>query len=170
MHRRLHQQSAFVTGGSSGIGRSAAIALAEEGARVAVCGRSRERLDETAAAVREAGGDALTVVADVRNEVEIDRAAGEVLDRFGRIDIHIASAGRGGNQGARRLPYAVVQMPTEEWDDVIDTNLKGVFLSNRAVIPTMIQQGSGTILNISSSRGARGEHRTRRRTPHPNTG
>jgi NAD(P)-dependent dehydrogenase (short-subunit alcohol dehydrogenase family) len=150
--RRLRGQVALVTGASSGIGRAAAIALAGEGAGVTVAGRDRPRVEETAARVRERGGEALALVADVRREDDMERAVRETLDAFGRLDVLIASAGRGATRG----PRAVVQMPADEWDEIIDTNLKGVFLSNRAVLPAMIRQRSGTILNVSSARGATG--------------
>ena len=153
MRSRLHGRVAFVTGASSGIGRAAALALARAGARVAVSGRDRGRLEHTADAIRDAAGEVLALVADVRDEQAMNQAVEQILHRFGRVDIHIASAGRGGGTGGR-LPRAVVQMSASEWDEVIDTNLKGVFLSNRAVLPAMIRQGAGCILNVSSSRGA----------------
>lgn len=149
---RLHQQVAVVTGASSGIGRAAAVALAREGAKVAVLGRDAARVAESAAEVRRQGTEALAVLADVRREQDLEWAAGQVLEAFGRIDLLIASAGRGGESG----PRAVVQMPVEEWDDIIDTNLKGLFLSNRAVLPAMVRQRSGTIVNVSSARGGTG--------------
>jgi len=145
----LKGQVAFVTGASSGIGRAAAIALAREGADVAVLGRDRARVDETAAQVSAHGVAALPLVADVCREEEIETAVGRILERFGRIDIQIASAGR----GAARGPRAVVQLPLEEWEAIVDINLKGAFLSNRAVLPAMMKQRSGTILNVSSARG-----------------
>lgn len=147
--KRFTGQVAFVTGASSGIGRAAAIALAREGADVAVLGRDRGRVEETAAQVRAQGTAALPLVADVCNEEQMEDAARQVLDRFGRIDIQIASAGRGATHG----PRAVVQLPLEEWEAIVDTNLKGAFLSNRAVLPAMMRQRSGTILNVSSARG-----------------
>jgi 3-oxoacyl-[acyl-carrier protein] reductase len=152
MPEPLRQQVALVTGASSGIGRAAAIALAAEGAHVALLGRDRGRLDQAAAEVRRHGPEALPLVADVRSEEDLDEAVRRTLEAFGRIDIHIASAGRGGAQ----VPRAVVQIPIAEWDEIIDTNLKGVFLSNRAVLPTMIGRRSGTIINVSSARGATG--------------
>jgi 3-oxoacyl-[acyl-carrier protein] reductase len=149
---RLSRQVAVVTGASSGIGRAAAIALAGEGASVAVLGRDPGRLEECAQQVRGRGGVALPLIADVRNEGDMGLAVRQALEAFGRIDIHIASAGLGGTHG----PRAVVQMPAQEWDEIINTNLKGVFLSNRAVLPAMIRQRSGTIINVSSARAAIG--------------
>jgi len=147
--KRLTGRIAFVTGASSGIGRAAAIALAREGADVAVLGRDRARVEETAGQVSALGAAALPLVADVCDEEQIESAARQILERFGRIDIQIASAGR----GAARGPRAVVQLSIEEWEAIVDINLKGAFLSNRAVLPTMMKQRSGTILNVSSARG-----------------
>jgi NAD(P)-dependent dehydrogenase (short-subunit alcohol dehydrogenase family) len=94
---------------------------------------------------------------DVRSESDMQEMAKRVLDEFGRIDILVAAAGIGGSlASAKRLPYAVVQMPLKEWDEVIDTNLKGIFLSNRAVLGAMMKQRKGNIINVSSSRGATG--------------
>jgi 3-oxoacyl-[acyl-carrier protein] reductase len=82
--------------------------------------------------------------------------AERTLEAWGRIDILIASAGSVGTlAGERGMPFALVQLPTADWDEVIDTNLKGVFLSNRAVLPAMLAQGRGEIVNVSSARGAR---------------
>lgn len=146
---RLKGQVAFVTGASSGIGRAAAIALAREGADVAVLGRDRARVEETAGQVSALGVASLPLVADVCDEEQIEAAARQILERFGRIDIQIASAGRGATRG----PRAVVQLSIEEWEAIVDINLKGAFLSNRAVLPAMMKQRSGTILNVSSARG-----------------
>jgi 3-oxoacyl-[acyl-carrier protein] reductase len=152
MQPRLQRQVAFVSGASSGIGRAVAVAFAREGARVALVGRDRERLEDAAAQVRRAGGTALPLSADVRSEAEVQGAVARVLEEFSRIDVHVASAGRGGESG----PRAVVQLAVEEWDEIVDTNLKGVFLTNRAVLPAMLRQRSGTIVNVSSARGATG--------------
>jgi NAD(P)-dependent dehydrogenase (short-subunit alcohol dehydrogenase family) len=146
---RLRDRVAVVTGASSGIGRAAAVALAREGAKVALLGRDASRVEEAAAKVRAQGSVALPLLADVRDEPAVAAAASRVLEAFGRIDVLVASAGRGGSSG----PRAVVQMPVEEWDAIVDTNLKGLFLSNRAVLPAMIRQRSGTIVNVSSARG-----------------
>jgi 3-oxoacyl-[acyl-carrier protein] reductase len=153
--RRLDGEVAIVTGGSSGIGRAVCLALAAEGARVVVVGRSPERTRETSEQLgRQAGQtDPLWLALDVRREEETEEMARRTLSRFGRIDILVACAGVGKSPGSQRLlPYPVAQMPAEEWDAVLDTNLKGTFLSNRAVLPAMIEQRRGQIVNISSAR------------------
>ncbi len=163
-HNRMTQiqgQVAIVTGGSSGIGRATAVALAREGAKVVVVGRNTLRIDETISIIRDVTNRRLSTASplglalDVRSESDMIEMAQTTMDKFGRIDILVAAAGTGGSTAmARRLPYAIVQMPVEEWDEVIDTNLKGIFLSNRAVLPAMMWQRRGNIINISSSRGA----------------
>jgi 3-oxoacyl-[acyl-carrier protein] reductase len=154
----LQGRVAVVTGGSGGIGRAACLALARHGARVAVIGRDAVRVEETATAVRALSPDrppheaALALHgADVRDEAAVERAAGAVLERFGRIDILIAAAGIGRAAGAGLVPAPVVQLTAEAWDEVVDTNLKGVFLWNRAVLRDMLRRRSGQILNVSSA-------------------
>jgi 3-oxoacyl-[acyl-carrier protein] reductase len=153
MGRRLAGAVAIVTGGSSGIGRATALALAREGARVVVVGRHRVRLEETVAAIGETVAFSLRL--DVTREEDMEEMPRQTLARFDRIDILVAAAGvqRGPRSGGH-LPYAVAAMPVEEWDAVVGTNLKGVFLSNRAVLPAMMARHRGWIVNIASSRGA----------------
>jgi NAD(P)-dependent dehydrogenase (short-subunit alcohol dehydrogenase family) len=147
---------AIVTGGSIGIGLSTAVALAQEGVCVVVVGRNRERLDEALWELdqKTESSENLGLALDVRRESDMEQMIQRTLDHFGRIDILVSAAGilraRGG------FLRTLQQMTVEEWDDVIDTNLLGVFLSNRAVIPTMIQQRSGNIINISSTSGLKG--------------
>lgn len=153
----LQGRVAIVTGGSSGIGRAACLALAGSGARVVVVGRTEahiaETLDEIGRAAPEAP-EALGLRLDVADEADMETMAEQALRRFGRIDILIASAGiSNGYSFNRMVPYGVAQLPVGEWDDVIRTNLRGVFLSNRAVLPQMTRQRSGQIINIASSPG-----------------
>lgn len=157
----LENRVAIVTGGSSGIGRATAIALFRAGADVVVVGRNVHHIKETLSMLhdesrgRTDNRDMLGLPLDVRKECDMNEMVAKTLKTYGRVDILVAAAGSGGSRAAvRGLPYAVVQLPTDEWDEVIDTNLKGVFLSNRAVLPVMIRQREGDIVNISSSRGA----------------
>lgn len=158
MAGRLDQQVAIVTGGSSGIGRATAVALAAEGVRLVVVGRSPAKIDETIALAREQNPslDALGLSLDVTRRSDMDLMAAKTLERFGRIDILVASAGCGGGRLSRErnVPYAVVQLPLAEWSEIVDTNLNGVIHSVQAVLPAMIAQRSGQILPVSSSRGA----------------
>ncbi len=157
----LENKVAIITGGSSGIGRATAVALSRWGADVVVVGRNVEHIEETLSMVREErkeqtyAGDPLGLSLDVRKESDMNKMVEQTIEKFGRVDILVAAAGSGGSIATtRKFPYAVVQLPTEEWDEVIDTNLKGIFLSNRAVLQVMMKRRKGDIINISSSRGA----------------
>jgi NAD(P)-dependent dehydrogenase (short-subunit alcohol dehydrogenase family) len=123
-----------------------------------VVGRDRTRLEETIALIRENGPspDVMALALDVRSEVDMEEMARSTMERHGRIDYLVAAAGVGTAWTRRGMPpRGVASLSGAEWDEVVDTNLKGVFLSNRAVLPIMIGQGSGSIVNVSSARGAR---------------
>jgi NAD(P)-dependent dehydrogenase (short-subunit alcohol dehydrogenase family) len=148
---------AVVTGGGSGIGRSVAIALARAGASVVVAGRTIERLEETVEKAQRhaaAGARCLALTADVRDEEAMTAMADRVVEEFERIDMLVASAGilRAMSAG----PKPVTKLTVEEWQEVLHTNLRGTFLANRAVLPAMIRQKQGEILNLSSTSGLRG--------------
>ncbi|HEY8461399.1 MAG TPA: SDR family oxidoreductase [Blastocatellia bacterium] len=141
---------AVVTGASSGIGRAAALALAERGLRLALLARSESVLSGVADEARGRGAsDAAYFICDVRDESAVDRAIASTLDRFGRIDVLINSAGLS-------LNGEVDGYSLEDWRTVIDTNLTGTFLTCRAVAPVMKRQGGGQIINISSGAGRNG--------------
>jgi 3-oxoacyl-[acyl-carrier protein] reductase len=143
---KINGQAAIISGGGTGIGRGIALALGEAGVRVVVCGRRREPLEETAAAVRESGGEALAVQADVSDEADVERLVRETLGAFGRLDILVNNAGIGGGNAIHRHSL-------EDWENVMAVNLRGPFLLSRAVLPGMRAQRSGHILNISSESG-----------------
>jgi 3-oxoacyl-[acyl-carrier protein] reductase len=148
---------AIVTGGSSGIGRACALDLARHGAAVVVVGRDPGRLRETCELARAEGSPEMVPMAlDVRREPDMAEMARATVDRYGRIDFLVAAAGLGGARSGRgTVPRGVDRLSPAEWDEVVDTNLRGVFLSNRAVLPVMMDQGHGGIVNVSSARGAR---------------
>ena len=143
---RLENKVAIVTGGGTGIGRGVALALAGEGARVVVCGRRMDRLEQTAQTIRQAGGSVLAVQADVSDAQDVDRLVATVMERYGKIDILINNAGiaEGGE---------LHNLTPETWDRVMQTNLRGPFLTMRRVLPVMRLQSSGHIINISSESG-----------------
>jgi len=145
---------AVVTGGASGIGRATCLALIGTSANVVVVDVNRELVEQTVHAARAIGGVAEGLVLDVRREADMEEMARRTMDRFGRIDILVASAGILRARGSS--PKPLVQVTSEEWDQVLDTNLKGMFLSNRAVLPAMIKQHSGDIVNLSSVSGKQG--------------
>lgn len=142
-----------VTGATSGIGRATALMLASDGAKVVAAGRNAERLS---ALGRELAfvcptDNFMTIECDVAGEAGVNAMAEGALARFGRIDALVTSAGVGRSSHAKSVfPVETARLPLCEWEDVLSVNLTGVFLSNRAVLPAMIKQKSGTIVNISS--------------------
>jgi NAD(P)-dependent dehydrogenase (short-subunit alcohol dehydrogenase family) len=137
---------AFVTGGSQGIGRAIVEVLAANGASVGVCGLEVDRVDDTVAAVGADGGQALAVPADVTDWSSVERAVGATVDRFGRLDVLVTSAGiqRYGN---------VVDTDEATWDQVMAVNLKGVYLVARAALPHLRTSGHGSVVVVSSVQG-----------------
>ena len=135
---------ALVTGGSSGLGRKICEFFAEFGADVAFCGRNRERLAETAELVEKFGHRAMPIQADVSNPDDIKAMVNEIVGKLGGIDILVNNAGM--------LPAdaKVHEIPVESWDEVMNVDLKGVFLCMKEVLPVMIKQKKGNIINISS--------------------
>jgi len=139
----LKDKFAVITGASSGLGADAAFALAQAGASVAVLARRKEKLEETKAKITEAGGRCIAVACDVCNEDSVKAAVSEVLKEFGRIDILINNAGvavRGG----------VDTLTEEDWNKSMDTNVKGIFLLSKYVVPGMKEQKHGKIINVAS--------------------
>src|SRR3989442_6560913 len=145
----LSGKAAIVTGGSRGIGLAIARALVEQGAHVAITGRTEEKID---AAVKELqpvardGGTVTGLCADVRNYHDVDRLMNHVEERFGGLDILVNNAGIG-------LFRAAADMTVEEWHSIIDTNLTGVFYCCHAALPRLRARGGGWIINISSLAG-----------------
>ena len=144
--KRLNGQVAIVTGGGSGIGQGVALALAQEGARVVVCGRREQPLEATAAAIRAQGGEAMAVQADVARAQDVERLVQATLKAYGTVDILVNNAGIGGGE-------TIHAHDIEAWDQVMAINLRGPFLTARAVLPLMRAQRSGHIVNISSEAG-----------------
>ncbi|MBK7973425.1 MAG: SDR family oxidoreductase [Deltaproteobacteria bacterium] len=145
---RLDGQVVIVTGGTGGIGRAVCRGVVAEGGRVTVADVGRERIDEV---VAELGSERALGFPFEAREDENHALVQTTLSTFGRIDGLVAAAGILRKRGTP--PKPVVQITVDEWDDVIDINLKGTFLSNRAVLPTLIAQHSGTIVNVSSVSG-----------------
>jgi 3-oxoacyl-[acyl-carrier protein] reductase len=140
---------AIVTGGGSGIGRTTALLLAERKASVVVCGRRLEALNETVTLIERSGGRGIALTTDIRDSLHVSAMVRAVLERFGRIDVLINNAGVA-------LAKPMGETTDAEWDEVIDTNLKGVFLCSKAVLPNMIAAGRGVIINVSSILGQSG--------------
>ena len=147
---QLQDRTAIVTGASRGIGRAIALAFAGEGARVVVTARSTDLLDELADEVRRAGTEAVAVAADLAVEADINRIAEAARAAFGRIDILV------NNAGIIHPKVDLVDFDSDLWRRVIDVNLTAPALLAKAVLPAMIEQKSGKILNISSIGGRKG--------------
>ena len=160
------EKVAIVTGGSSGIGKAISIALAQSGYQVTIIGRTPKYLQATLdQLITSSPGDIkpshIGLALDVANEHDMRQMASETLERFGRIDLLVASAGVGKKAGSTRvMPYSTADLPPDEWEAVIGINLTGTFLSNRAVLAPMIEQRSGHIINICSSTTPHGLHGT----------
>lgn len=141
---RLDGEVAFVTGGGRGIGRATAIALAKEGASVAVVARSTNEIEEVAGLINESGGKALAATADVTNGAQVDRAVQKISDELGPIDILVNNAGGG------RAIGPVWEVDADEWWATVEINLRSVFLCCHAILPSMVARGRGRIINVSS--------------------
>ncbi len=143
----LAGQIAVVTGASRGIGAAIARVLANLGVTTVLCGRSQTDLDSVKRSISEAGGKAETTICDVSNLASVEAAAAQVEASFGRLDILVNNAGIGGFVGPLH------QLPPDAWEQILNTNLRGVFYMVRAFAPMMIRARSGHIINISSLAG-----------------
>lgn len=144
MNTPLTGKVALVTGGGRGIGAAISQKLAQLGALVLVSGRGAAARDKTSAAIAAAGGKAEALQCDVRDLRSVEAAARHVEQAYGRLDVLVNNAGIGGFGGPLH------QMPPEDWDDLMNTNLRGVFYCIRAFAPLMMRSGGGDIVNISS--------------------
>ena len=141
---------ALVTGGSSGIGRATSLAFARQGARVAIADREPNGAAETARMIEDIGGTATVFELDVTKANEVVSVIDRIVQTYGRLDCAFNNAGIGGKV-ANTADY-----PEEEWDRIIDVNLKGVWLCMKYEIPVMEKQGSGAIVNTASIYGLAG--------------
>ena len=145
----LSEKVAIVTGASRGIGRCIALALAAQGAKVVASARNAEALDKLVEEIKQQGGEATAVVGDVAVDTDASRLIDQAVAKYGQVDILVNNAGitRDG---------LLLRMKNEDWDAVLDTNLKGAFLCTRAAAKVMSKQRSGRIINISSVVGEMG--------------
>lgn len=139
----------IVTGGAGGIGAAIAQRFANEGAKLAIADIDADAAKTTVAAIAANGADAIPIATDVTQKNSVVTMVKATLDRWGRIDVLVNVAG-----GADRKP--VVDMTAQDWDHIVDMNLKSVFLCSQAVLPTMLKQKYGKIVNISSIYGFTG--------------
>jgi len=146
----LKDKVAVVTGGNRGIGKAIALAFAQKGATVAICGTNEATLKETAAEIEKLGVKALAQKVDVSKSADVEAFAKAVLDGFGKIDILVNNAGI-------TKDNLLVRMSEQDWDDVLAINLKGSFLMTKAFVKSMMKARIGRIINITSIIGVRGQ-------------
>lgn len=142
-------KTAIITGGGRGIGRATAIALANEGVNVGLIGLKQENLDKVSVELQDANVKVATASADVTDLAAIEQAIEKLKTELGDIDILINNAGTG-------KFGSFLELSPEEWKNIVDVNLMGVYNATRAVLPGMIEQSSGDIINISSTAGQKG--------------
>jgi 3-oxoacyl-[acyl-carrier protein] reductase len=145
----LSSQTAIVTGASRGIGAAVAKLLAANGAKVACVARSAEKLAETVEAIRQAGGEAEAFSCDVTSRESVEKVVDDVVEKWQKVDILVNNAGL-------TRDTLMPRMSDDEWDEVINTNLRGAFLFARAASRYMMRQRSGRIINMSSVSGIMG--------------
>jgi NAD(P)-dependent dehydrogenase (short-subunit alcohol dehydrogenase family) len=141
---------AFITGAGSGIGRATAIAFAAEGARVAILDRTEDALHDTADAIRNVDGEVLALACDVSKPEEVATAVARTVERFGQLDIAF------NNAGVENKAAPVAEIELDEWDRILDINLRGTFVCMKHELAQMVRQGNGVVINTSSGAGIRG--------------
>jgi NAD(P)-dependent dehydrogenase (short-subunit alcohol dehydrogenase family) len=146
---QLNGKVALITGGGSGIGEAAAKLMAQEGAKVAVVGRTQEKLDSTVADIQKAGGEGLALSADISRPDQVQQLMQNVNDRWGRLDIVFAHAGING------VWAPLEELEPEDWQKTININLSGTFHTVKYAVPYMKPQGGGSIIITSSVNGTR---------------
>jgi NAD(P)-dependent dehydrogenase (short-subunit alcohol dehydrogenase family) len=151
---RLKDKTAIITGGGTGIGRATAILFAREGANVLIVGRRLKPLEETAKAIKSEGGKVIYQTVDVSKADEVQRMVEETIKAFKKIDILYNNAAV-----IVGIGKTIVDLSEEEWDGLLAVNLKGFFLSSKYVIPHMIKNGGGVIINCSSVSGHIGQRK-----------
>jgi len=146
---KLADKVAIITGGNSGIGEATAELFSREGARVCITGRNEKRCQDVVTKINKAGGQAIYAVADVRFPDECRKTVEAAIEAFGKVDILINNAG---------VYFAenTIECTEEHWDLTVDVSLKGAFLMSKFALPSMIEQQSGVIINVSSGWGVQG--------------
>ncbi len=149
---KLDGKIALITGAGRGLGRAMAVTFAEAGADIVAASRTQAQLEQTAAEVKQTGRKCLIVPTDVTNSEQVNAMAAAAIKEFGRLDILVNNAGGGDDSAARPIE----QITDAEWRRGLDTNLSSQFYACRAVLPQMVKQQRGKIINLSSGYGLRG--------------
>ena len=144
------QKVAIITGGSSGIGRAAAVALAKQGVKVAIAARRAKEGEETVRLVKEAGSEGIFVKTDVANENDVKSFVEKTVKHYDRLDYAF------NNAGIEEMTTSLVEQTSDVFDQIMNVNVKGVWLSMKYEIPEMIRTGGGAIVNTSSGAGVIG--------------
>jgi NAD(P)-dependent dehydrogenase (short-subunit alcohol dehydrogenase family) len=144
------QKAAIITGGSSGIGRAAAVALAKQGVKIAIAARRSKEGEETVRLVKEAGSEGIFVKTDVANENDVRSLVEKTVKQYNRLDYAF------NNAGIEEMTTPLVDQTSEVFDQIMNINVKGVWLSMKYEIPEMIRTGGGAIVNTSSGAGVIG--------------
>jgi NAD(P)-dependent dehydrogenase (short-subunit alcohol dehydrogenase family) len=150
MNQSFDGKVAFVTGAANGIGRAAALAFARKGASVVVADVSEQNNQDTARMIQELGGHALAVRCDVSRAEDVKAALAKTVEAFGRLDFAF------NNAGIEYTAKPAADVTEEEWDRIVDIDLRGVFLCMKYEIPLILKQGGGAIVNTSSGAGVKG--------------
>lgn len=149
----LKGKKALVTGGSRGLGKAIALALASEGVEVAITGRNENNLKEVVAEIEAKGVKSAYAIFDVANKIEVYSALENLQKNFGNFDILVNNAGIAAFGG-------ILEMDDEQWEDIVRTNLLGPYYVSKAVVPNMVANKSGDVINVSSTAGLRGNAAT----------
>jgi 3-oxoacyl-[acyl-carrier protein] reductase len=144
---KLKDKVALITGAGRGIGKAVALDYAREGAQLAICARTEPEIAQSAKEIEAIGAECLAVACDVSAEESVGKLIDEVQKRYGRIDVLI------NNAGVMTRPAPVTELEVSKWDYTIAVNLRGPFLVTQAVLPIMMRQKNGSIINVSSSIG-----------------
>ncbi|MGU9939201.1 3-ketoacyl-ACP reductase [Empedobacter brevis] len=147
--QELKDKKALVTGGSRGLGKAIALALAKEGVHVAVTGRNKKLLEETVNEIKSFGVNADYSIFNVAEKIEVKMQLQRLIESFGAFDILVNNAGIAAFG-------SFLEMPENDWEDIVRTNLFGPYYVSKAVIPSMVELGSGDIINVSSTAGLKG--------------
>lgn len=145
---RLKDKIAVITGSAQGMGYAIAQALFQEGAKIVITDINEEAIGQAVAHFQKEGADVLGIRMDVTNKTEVTEIVGEVVSQWGRIDILVNNAG-----GALFTPHRLEEIEEKDWDLVVSVNLKGAFFCCQQVIPLMVKNGGGAIINISALAG-----------------
>lgn len=151
--QELKGKMALITGGSRGIGKAIALALAEEGVNVAITGRNEEKLKAVVQEIEQKGVKSVYAVFDITSKTEVYGALEKLQKDFGKIDVLVNNAGIAAFGG-------ILEMEDEKWEEIVKTNLFGAYYVVKAVVPSMVERKTGDIINISSTAGLKGNAMT----------